>query len=287
MPYRLTLSPNLAVDDLPVHVAGERGYFAEAGLEVHMLPKDNADNGQPVIFDRQKERLFELGESDLYNACQWGCIIRIAGSARGATIIGKRASVIAMGLVVPPGSPVLTPEDLAGRAIAVSDKTGSYYVGYRMLDGFVPWDAIHLQHVGHPPERIAALFDGTVDAAILMEPYISLAEQRGARLVCQASYLGAEVSAGPVPADVVDQYHHALRRAVADINADLPGFAARLIAAEGLERELPAAALNLGRLLYVPPTLYTQADYQAAAGWMAARNLLPNPPAFRDAVLVH
>jgi NitT/TauT family transport system substrate-binding protein len=68
--------------------------------------------------------------------------------------------------------------------------------------------------------RLDLLLRGEVDATTLTEPYVSLAEKIGCRMVCSAFYHGTEVAADRVDAETYGAFNRAVRAAVRRINAD-------------------------------------------------------------------
>jgi len=61
---------------------------------------------------------------------------------------------------------------------------------------------------------------GDIEAATLTEPYISLAEKNGCRVICSAFYHGTEVASDKVDADTYARFNRAVKQAVKLINAD-------------------------------------------------------------------
>ncbi len=94
--------------------------------------------------------------------------------------------------MVRPESDHYYPSSLANKPIAVQFHAGSHYTVLRLLEGYIPAEKIKLLHYGSPRYRFEAMMSGEVDAAMLMEPWISLAEKNGCRAVCEGHYLGAE-----------------------------------------------------------------------------------------------
>src|SRR3977135_4031478 len=64
------------------------------------------------------------------------------------------------------------------------------------------------------------LMDGLIDATTLTEPYISLAEKKGCRLVIAAFHHGTEVASDRVDAETYSAFNRAVREAVRRINAN-------------------------------------------------------------------
>ena len=70
---------------------------------------------------------------------------------------------------------------------------------------------------------------GEVDAAMLMEPWISLAEKNGCRSVCEGHYLGAENASDNMDEETFTAINRAVVKAVDLINSDKKRFLHYLI----------------------------------------------------------
>jgi hypothetical protein len=55
---------------LPWEVAIKEGLFARAGHQVE-VPEKNPGNTALGLFERNKEVLFECGQVDAFNVCEW------------------------------------------------------------------------------------------------------------------------------------------------------------------------------------------------------------------------
>jgi NitT/TauT family transport system substrate-binding protein len=125
------------------------------------------------------------------------------------------------GLVVRPDSPVQTPQQLANRQIGVPFFFGTHYLTLQMLEGFVPRELIKLGRVPNgSPYRFDLLMRGEIEATTLTEPYISLAEKKGCRVVISAFHHGTEVASDRVDAETYSAFNRAVREAVRRINAN-------------------------------------------------------------------
>ena len=70
------------------------------------------------------------------------------------------------------------------------------------------------------PYRFNLLMRGDIEATTLTEPYISLAEKKGCRLVVSAFHHGTEVASDRVDAETYGAFNRAVREAVRRINAN-------------------------------------------------------------------
>lgn len=261
---------------LPWEVAIREGLFARAGYEVE-IPQKNPGNTALGLFERNKEVLFETGQVDAFNVCEWGAIKRSAVADRPRTemILGFRESITAMGIVARLDSGILRPDELANVPVAVQEHTGSHYMAIRMLEGFVPKDEIRAVHIGGPEARLRALLEGQVQAAVLMEPFLSYAEKDG-NLVSMAYYNGLVVVPEDYDRDSFVELQGIVNQAVDLINQDVRKYAPILL--DDLSPDLRASMtlddLHVERLRYVAARPYTQPEYERAAAWMEEWGLL-------------
>ena len=261
---------------LPWEVGIQEGLFERAGFTVEIGEK-NPGNTAPELFGRNKEVLFESGRVDAFNVCEWGAIKRTAveGRSRPAVILGFRESITAMGIVTRKDSGIVRPEELAGVPVAVQEHTGSHYMAIRMMEGFVPRDEIRTVHVGGPAARLRALLDGRVQAATLMEPFLSYAEKDG-YLVSLSYYNGLVVLPEGGDRAKLERLQEVVREAVDLINADIHKYAPLLLndLPPDLRANMTLADLHVDRLRYVYARPYTQQQYERSAAWMAEWGLL-------------
>ena len=115
---------------------------------------------------------------------------------------------------------------------------------------------------------------GEVVAAMLMEPWIGLAEKLGCRAVCEGHYLGAENASDDMDTETFQAINRAVGRAVDLVNSDKkrfihyltdePRFAKVAAKYGGLTPE----DFHLPRLRYVQATPYTDEIVADTYHWM-------------------
>ncbi len=165
--------------------------------------------------------LLEQGKADMYNACEWGNYCRAGGTGVGSRQVGRRAIIAYAAIVVRPDSPVYTPQQLAGRTVGVPFYAGTHYLALHLLEGFLPRDQIMVCSAPNGSRnRFNLMMKGEIEATTLTEPYISLAEKKGCRIICSAFFHGTEVASDRVDAETYAAFNRAVREAVRRINAD-------------------------------------------------------------------
>jgi NitT/TauT family transport system substrate-binding protein len=282
----MKIEVNNAVFSLPYHVAQERGFFRDEGVNVELIPagsgrdRDKEVPEQPIE-DHKAVKSYgwhegiERGEFCMYRACEWGQIRRTQDSLGGARVISKRAAVATQAIVVRGDSPYQVPVDLQNVLVGVNMHAGSHYVTLALLEGYLKRHEIRPGHVGGPKQRLQLLEDGKLGAAALMEPWITVAVKRGHKIICEAFYEGAEVGVPSLDPEAYASVDRAIRRAVDSINDSIEPYLKYMIREVPKEiAELSEADFYLGRFRYVYPRPFTVEEYQRIYDWMVGWDLL-------------
>jgi NitT/TauT family transport system substrate-binding protein len=226
---KLVLETTSPFQGLPELVAYREGLFEQEGLAIEWADRDEAGvktadtsltdvrGADPFV---SHGTLFEQGKADMYNACEWGNYCRV-GATAGSRQIGRRAIVTYGAIVVRPDSPVYTPQQLAGRSVGVPFYAGTHYLALHMLEGFLPRDQINVCRAPTGSRnRFNLMMKGEIEATTLTEPYITLAEKKGCRVICSAFYFGTEVASDRIDPETYKSFNRAVREAVRRINAN-------------------------------------------------------------------
>jgi ABC-type nitrate/sulfonate/bicarbonate transport system substrate-binding protein len=202
----------------------------------------------------------------------------VAENRVGALQVGRRAMVVCAALVVAPASSVYTPQELAYRPVAIDHGNGTAYAALQMLEGAMPRAAITtVPAVTSPAERFAGLLRGDFEATVLQEPYITVAEKAGCRILATTFFHGTWVATPEVGAETYARFLRAITRAVRRINADKRRYVSYFI------RDFPGAAevagltpadFNLDRIRLKEPGPIPEDEAQWAWEWMASWGVL-------------
>ena len=291
MPKKVIDEFSQAVFNLPWLVAQEEGLFAEEDLEVEFVRARQWDPNRPPEPDPTKVSPFwrhaapfeENAQS--FNACHWGQIRRTSDNVKGIRIITLRPAVASQAIFVRPDSPITHPPMLRNKTVSVNFHHGSHYLALQMLEGFMDRDEIRVVHMEEAKRRYQAMMDGTVDAALLMEPFIALAEKAGCNLILEGHYAGTEMMSPEMDSDTATAIDRAIQEAVRRINADKKKYLHHIIA--DLPPELGTLTpedFRLSRLRYVESPQYSQEEFEKTHAWMMSWGLVPEEATFEDLV---
>jgi NitT/TauT family transport system substrate-binding protein len=165
--------------DAGLYLADDKGYFTSAGLSVQMLRMPNAPSLLTALATGQLDVAGISVTPGLFSAIVQGVQIRIVGDKQSV-----RPGFSATRLVVRNGFPTGTEAQqvaaLKGKSVAISSKAasvamvlGNYLAGF----GLTAAD-VHMVELSYP-SMVPALGSGAVEAAVVLEPFLSQALQMG------------------------------------------------------------------------------------------------------------
>jgi len=284
---KLVLETTAPFQGLPELVADREGLFAREGLTIEWVDRDSGDKQTQVDVNSPKGlnpfsshgKMLEQGKADMYNACEWGNYCRVQDTAVGSRQVGRRAIVSYAAIVVRPDSPVFTAQQLAGRTVGVPFYFGTHYLALHLLEGFMPRENIRLCRTPNGSrQRFDAMMKGEVEATTLTEPYITLAEKRGCRLICGAFYHGTEVASDRVDAATYGAFNRAVREAVKRINANKAAYLHYFIDYHKTKDAEIAALrpedLRESRIMVVDPAPIPLDEMQRTYAWLKSWGML-------------
>lgn len=287
MGTRLELESTAPFQGLPELVAAEEGLFAAEGLDVVFVRRGEQAPKQADRSITNPELMnpfgshgssLETGKAAMFNACEWGNYHRVESSRSGGRQLGRRAIVAWGAIVVAPWSPVYTPQQLAHVPVGVSYHAGPHYLTLLMLEGFLPRDAIATCLAPNGAGlRFRALMNRELDATVLTEPHIAVAERAGCRVILEAPFHGTEVATGAVDAETYRAFNRAVREAVRRINADKRKYLQYFLDYHRDEPEVAALTvddLRPSRLVVAEPTPIPEDEARRTSAWMQSWGLL-------------
>ena len=300
----LNLETTAPFQGLAELVAYEEGLFALEGLDIKWVDRDPTENNveiiKPTAIDitdpnevdphSSHGKLFEQGQADMYNACEWGNYCRVQDSeVESGRQIGRRSIVSFAGLVVRPESEVYTPQQLAGKLVGVPFYFGTHYLALHMLEGFLERDQINVCSAPNGSRhRYDAMMSGMVEATTLTEPYLTLAEKNGCRVVASAFYHGTEVASDKVDTETYAMFNRAVCEAVRRINANKKKYLQYFIDYHK-EKDPEIATLKVSdlresRIVIVEPAPIPEDELERTANWIKSWGMLTSTENYNDLV---
>lgn len=158
-------------DNAPVKLAEQRGYFREHGLSVQVTEFQSGPEALTAVKGGSLDVTL-INYVSFIEAVDKG---QVDGRVIAEAYQGTEDSLVVM---VKPDSPIREPKDLAGRKVAIQAPNNIIELLLR--------EALKLanQDPGSPlymatkfPDMPAALESGAIDAAVMVEPYLSKARQ--------------------------------------------------------------------------------------------------------------
>jgi NitT/TauT family transport system substrate-binding protein len=169
-------------------------------------------------------------------------------------------------IVTSPDSSIVEPEQLANTEIAVTIFNGSHFTTLKMLEGFLLKDEIKVTNFGTMPQRLEAVRRGELAACTFNEPWISVAQKQGFRIIMESHSTRSEAAGEEMDGPTLAANFQAQAKAAVMIQADPSKYAHYLTDETG--GILEPDELQTWRFLYAAPTPYTRERFQRTYDWM-------------------
>ena len=282
-----------AVHDLPVLVARDKGYFKDEGLDIEFVTTPGmaqVTTSHVVkfdsIFDRPLDSTYNEGGIDQFRMCEWGIMKRSveadAEGRRKRRIVALGASMSKFVIAVSPDSDIYEPEMLKNKAIAVTPNNGSHFTTLKMMEGFLAPEFVKTTNAGTMRQRLDALKEGRVVAVSLMEPWISVAQKWGLRLLIESHSTRAEAAGDELDGPTLKKMFRAESAAAEAIQKNPAKYAHYLVEEAGGLLEL--RDLRLSRILNAPPERYTRERFEHTYNWTLGWNLVAPGATYENTV---
>jgi NitT/TauT family transport system substrate-binding protein len=271
-------------DSLPLWVAQQDGLFTQAGIDVTTTVFASAQERDAALTAGAIDG--EMGDLIAAGLLREGGVpVKVVTVMLGATAKEGR-----FGIAVKPKSTVTSLKGLAGVPIGTSSATIQEYVLDKlMLAAGVPAASIKTSEVKKVPVRFQLLMSGQLEAAALPEPFLSLAEKTGAKVIADDT-TGANISQTVLifsekylnatgSADAVTKLLGAWDTAVGTINANPDSFRQLLVD----QAKLPAPLATTYEVnTYPKAQLPSEADVASVLAWMNTKGLIKTPLTYAD-----
>jgi NitT/TauT family transport system substrate-binding protein len=165
------------VDVAPIYLGKQKGFFTAEHIDLSL----ETGQGGAAIVPGVASGQFQFGFSNntsLLVAASKGLPIKVVAAGNSTTgKVGADFSAV----VVPKGSAIKKPSDLAGKTVAVNtlNNIGSTTIDKVVRDDGGDPKTIKYVELGFP-DMPGALAKGQVDAAWVVEPFVSITEAQGA-----------------------------------------------------------------------------------------------------------
>jgi NitT/TauT family transport system substrate-binding protein len=271
-----------AVHDLPVLVARDLGLYKDEGLDIdfvttpgmaqittsHLVKFDS-------IFDRPLDSVYNEGGVDQYRMCEWGIMKRAVeadcGGLRKRKIVALGASMSKFAIVVAPDSTYYEPEMLKDKDIAVTPNNGSHFTTLKMMEGFLTPEHVKTTHAGSMQKRLDAVRQGKVAAASVMEPWISVAQKWGLRILIESHSTRSEAAGDDLDGPTLAKMFRAQAEACKVLEKDSTPYIHYFIKETG--GLLEPHEFQAWRLLHAPPRPYTRERFDDTYNWTVKWNM--------------
>jgi NitT/TauT family transport system substrate-binding protein len=271
-------------DSLPLWVAEKNGLFAKAGLDVSIVVFQSAQERDAALTAGAIDGF--MGDPIAATLLRSGGVpVKITTVMLGATPQQGR-----FGIAVNPGSKVTSLKQLAGVPIGTSSATIQEFVMDELMKAAgVPEAQVKKEEVKKVPVRFELLMSGKLDAAALPEPFLSLAQLQGAKVIADDT-TGANISQtvlifsqkyldDPAGSAATVKLLSVWDEAVAEVNKDPNSFRALLVDKARLPQPLATTyAVNT----YPTAQLPSQPEIDAVLTWMKGKGLLKAAVTYAD-----
>jgi hypothetical protein len=283
-------------------VAEELGLFRDEGLDYEFDPAGFAGgsvyapggasvqpgDAAPLAIRSGAFEDMQQGRScDVSGACHWA--VNHAATASHGRMWGKAYSVCVSGIFVGAGSPYERPEDLAGVKVGVGYHSGSHYSAIQGLEPFLDREAIAVDFVGRPWDRVRLMLDGRIPAANVFGAQYYLLEQRGFRKLVDTTFIMGFMVSETSSVDDLERYFRALRHAQREIDLDADRYKHFWLREmpDDLRDTVDVRRFGPGERIAFEP--YTRDMFERTHRWMERWELFDGSavarPAYEDAVI--
>ena len=180
---KITVGVIPILDVAPIYLGVQKGFFANRGLDVKLESAQGGAAIVPAVLSGQYQFGFSNNTSLLIGQTKGLPLKIVAPGSSSTSTPGKDFA----GVVVPADSPIKTAADLAGKSVAINTLNNISDTVVREAVRKAGGDPASIKFVELPfPDMPAAVTSHRVDAAFVVEPFLTIATQQKARDVASA-----------------------------------------------------------------------------------------------------
>lgn len=178
-PAKVKIAASQALSQAGLFIAQDRGYFAQEGIEVEVVPSNQLEAVVPLLANGSLDGAVGGNVPGIFNAAARGTGLRIV-AASSVHAPGHSTKVMVRNALIDSGQ-IKTYADLKGKNIASSSSVSIFTIALdrALHQGGLTLNDVHLLNLAFP-EAIGALANGGVDAAYLPEPFATQAVEKQA-----------------------------------------------------------------------------------------------------------
>ena len=272
------------LDVLPLYVAQQNGYFAEAGIEVEAIPVKSA---------QERDVLLQTGQADGVLTDLPSTALLNKQDARVKAVLTSRRpypDAPMFRILAGPAANLNSPADLKDVPIGISQNTVIEYLTDRILtaEGLSQED-IAILEVSAIPVRFEQLMNGNIKAATLPDPLASGAIAAGAKLIADdsqhpevaQSVLTFSSDALTAKPETVRKFLAAWNKAVVELNANPEKYRSLLIE----QGRVPESVQDSYQMPPFPEAgVPTETEIADVIAWMQEKGLLDRDVTYQEMV---
>lgn len=170
----------------PIYVGIERGYFAEEGLTIDLTALQSTNDAVIQLAAGNFEVAAAGGNAGVFNAIERGLEFKIVAPMH------SEAPPLATPLVISANrtDEIQTIADLAGKRVAINGNGAAieYWMAQALAQGGLSMDDVEVTAMPFP-NMPAALENGSLDAAVISEPLVTINVDNGLLSILSEDYI--------------------------------------------------------------------------------------------------
>lgn len=179
-PVKVKVGALPIIDVAPLHLGVKKGFFKEQGMDVEVVATTGGAAAIPGVISGDFDFVFANVASVILARSQ---NLPLKVLAEGNSSTGKDGKDFG-GVVVPKDSPITSAKDLDGKSVAVNNLKNIGDVTVRASIRKAGGDGKNVKFTELPfPDMPAAIAAHRVDAAWIVEPFFTVAQSQGAKVI--------------------------------------------------------------------------------------------------------